>query len=99
MEIKDFQKKIVEYAAKWAKKRNVAPSEQGIFNHLIEEVGELAHQYVNLEQRKQFYDEKEVRDALADTAIQLVTLAHVRGWDIEELILESIKDGEERLKE
>ena len=49
MEVKDLQNKIIELVSKWDKKREVVTSEQEAFTHLIEEVGELARQYVNLQ--------------------------------------------------
>jgi len=99
MEVKEFQDKIIEYASKWAKKRKISPDEQESFTHLIEEVGELARQYVNLRWRKEQYDEKDIEDAIADIAIELVMLAHLRGLNIEEVVLESIKEGEKLLEE
>ena len=99
MEVKDFQNKIIELVSKWDKKRKVVTSEQEAFTHLIEEVGELARQYVNLQQRKKLYDEKEVEDAIGDILVMLVKLAHLRGLDVEEIILKNIKEQEKRLEE
>ena len=92
MEVKDFQNKIIELVSKWDKKRKVVANEQETFTHLIEEVGELARQYVNLQQRKKLYDKKEVEDAIGDILVMVVKLAHIRGLDIEELILKNIKE-------
>ena len=99
MEVKDFQDKIIEFAAKWDKKRGALANEQGTFNHLVEEIGELARQYVNREKRKEQYDEKELENAIGDTMIHLVELAHLRGLNIEELILQVIEEDEKRLEE
>ncbi len=99
MEVKDFQNKIIELVSKWDKKRKVIPNEQGTFTHLIEEIGELARQYVNLEQRKEKYDEKELENAIGDALIQLVHLAHLRGLNIEEVIMKVIEEDEKRLQE
>jgi len=99
MEVKDFQNKIIELVSKWDKKRKVVANEQETFTHLIEEVGELARQYVNLQQRKKLYDKKEVEDAIGDILVMVVKLAHIRGLDIEELILKNIKEGEKLLEE
>ena len=99
MEVKEFQNKIIEYAAKWAKKRKISPDEQESFIHLVQEVGELARQYVNLRWRKEKYNKKEIEDAIGDITIELVMLAHIRGLNIEEVILESIKEGEKLLEE
>ena len=99
MEVKDLQNKIIELVSKWDKKREVVTSEQEAFTHLIEEVGELARQYVNLQQRKKLYDKKEVEDAIGDILVMVVKLAHIRGLDIEELILKNIKEGEKHFEE
>ncbi len=40
--------KIIELVSRWDKKRKVVTNGQEAFTHLIEEVGELARQYVNL---------------------------------------------------
>ena len=99
MEVKDFQNKIIEYMSKWDKKRKVITSEQEIFTHVIEEIGELARQYVNQNERKDRYDEKELEDAIGDIFILLVRLVHLRGLNIEELILKTIKEGEKHFEE
>lgn len=99
MEVKEFQDKILELVSKWDRKRKVMPNEQEAFIHLVEEVGELARQYVNLQQRKDQYNENEIEDAIGDILVMLVKLAHLRGLDIEELILKNIEEQEKRLKE
>ena len=99
MEVKEFQSKIIEFLAKWDKKRKDTPNKQKTFNHLIEEVGELARQYVNEETRKKRYDEKEVEDAIGDIFIQLTRLAQLHGLDIEKTVLKIIKEEEKIFKE
>jgi len=54
---------------------------------------------VNLRWRKEKYNKKEIEDAIGDITIELVMLAHIRGLNIEEVILESIKEGEKLLEE
>ena len=92
MQVKEFHQKIVEFTEKWDKKRNVTPSEKLNFIHLVEEVGELATQYVNQEKRKDQYDEKEVDNAIGDILMQVVELAHLRGLDIEEIVNKIIEE-------
>ena len=98
MEVKEFQNKIIEFLSKWDEKRQDAPTKQKTFTHLIEEVGELARQYVNEETRKERYDEKEVKDAIGDIFMQLTRLAHLHGLDIEEIVLKIIKEEQELFK-
>ncbi|OHA00127.1 MAG: hypothetical protein A3C07_00185 [Candidatus Sungbacteria bacterium RIFCSPHIGHO2_02_FULL_47_11] len=98
MEVKDFQEKIVECVKAWEKKRKVTPDEKAIFIHLVEEVGELAQQYVNREERKDKYNEKELENAIGDILMQLVRLAYSRGLDIENLVSEIIEEESALLK-
>ena len=98
MQVKEFQEKITKFVEKWDKKRNVTPSEKLNFIHLVEEVGELATQYVNQEKRKDQYDEKEVDDAIGDIIMQVVELAHLRGLDIEEIVNKIIEEESPRLE-
>lgn len=97
MEIKEFQKKIIEYVRKWDEKRGKISDEKTTFAHLVEEVGELARQYVNKEIRKDQYDEKEIEDAIFDILVQLIRLADLRNIDMEKLVLDSMKENEKRL--
>lgn len=99
MEVKDFQKKIIEFISAWDKKRKNKPNEQLTFNHLVEEVGELARQYVNRESRKNEFNKKELDDAIGDIFMQLVKLAHLRGLDIEKVVLKIINKEQKLLKE
>ncbi|GEM_PF-3125460 len=98
MEVKELQARIIELMDAWDKKRNTVPNEQLTFNHLVEEVGELAREYVNKEHRKEKYNEKELENAIGDAFIQLVRLAHLRGLDIEEVVLKIIENDKKILK-
>ena len=99
MEVKEFQNKINEFLVKWDKKRKDTPTKEKIFIHLIEEVGELARQYVNEETRKEKYDEEEVEDAIGDIFMQLVKLAKLHDLDIEETVLKIIEREQKCFKE
>lgn len=98
MGIKDFQNKITEFVLAWDKKRNTQPNEQLTFNHIVEEIGELAKEYVNQESRKNKFKKEELDNAIDDSLMQLVTLASLRGLDIENLVLEIINKEQEDLK-
>jgi NTP pyrophosphatase (non-canonical NTP hydrolase) len=87
MTVKEFQKDIIKFLAKWDKKRKNKPTAQKTFVHLVEEIGELARQYVNKDTGRRAYDEKEVEDAIGDILIQLVMLAELHGLDIEKTVL------------
>lgn len=99
MEVKELQQKILELEAKWNKKRNYIPTEQTLFNHLVEEVGELAQQYVNQDQRKDKYSKEELENALGDIMIIVVELAALRGLDVEEILTKIIATETKELEE
>jgi NTP pyrophosphatase (non-canonical NTP hydrolase) len=98
MEVKNFQHQIVEFVATWDKKRNTQPSEQLTFVHIVEEVGELAREYVNQKSRRDKFSEEELNNAIGDALMQLVQLASLRGLDIEDLIMKIIEDEQKLLK-
>ncbi|MDA2922551.1 hypothetical protein MYX07_04785 [Patescibacteria group bacterium AH-259-L07] len=98
MDVKDFQNKIVEFVSAWDKKRNTQPNEQLTFNHLVEEVGELAREYVDQQSRRDKFSEEELDNAIGDAFMQLVKLAHLRGLGIEKLVLKIIEEEQELLK-
>lgn len=86
MEVKEFQKKIVEFLEAWDRKRKTTATEQLAFTHLVEEVGELAREYVSKELRPEYYKEEGVEDAIGDIFMQLIKIAHLRGLDIEAVV-------------
>lgn len=90
MEVRQFQQIIVDFSKKWQKKRSYTATEHFTLIHLVEEVGELARQYVNQAIRKDKFSEEKLNNAIADIFMQLVALAHQRGLDIEELILKTV---------
>ncbi len=98
MTVKELQDLVLEFVAKWDKKRGTVPNEKSNFIHLIEEVGELARQYVNEEKRKDQYDSKEIDNAIADIFMQIVSLAKIRGLDLEELVVNTIKAEAHRVE-
>ena len=98
MEVKEFQKKIANFVAAWDSKRRSSPDEKMVFIHLVEEVGELASQYVSKESRKDQYSKEQLDDGIADALMQLVKLADQRGIDIEDLVLKTMEREEILLK-
>lgn len=97
MEVKELQNKIIEFAKKWAEKQKRELDEQITFNHLIEEIGEIASQYTNKKIRKNKYNKKELNNAIGDSLIHLIELAHINNLDIEKLITEIIKKDSKRI--
>lgn len=99
MEVEEFEKKIIDLNNKWEKKLGVTFTEQTTFNHIVEEVGELARQFVNRDARKDKFNDKEVDDAIGDILFQTFELAHLRGIKVEKLIKDIIEEGSKRLLE
>jgi len=97
MEVKIFQNKIVEFVTAWDRKRNTNPSEQLTFNHLVEEIGELAREYVNQQSRRDKFSDEELNNAIGDAFMQLIKLAHLRGLDIEKVVLKIIEEEQKLL--
>lgn len=92
MEVKELQKKIVEHVEAWDKKRGVLYDEELAFTHLVEEIGEMAHEYISEKARRDEYNADELKNAIGDTLIQLARLANLRGLDIEETVLKILEE-------
>lgn len=98
MEVKNLQKQIVAFMNRWGTARRSPSTKETLFVHLVEEVGELARQYVNKVSRKAQYDEHEVKNAIGDIMMQLVNLADLHGFDVEDVVLEIFREDEPRLR-
>lgn len=98
MEVKEFQKKIVDFVSAWDRKRNVKPSEEAVFIHLVEEVGELAREYVNKTSRKEEFSKAELENAICDILMQTVKLADMHTIDVEQAVLKVIEEEQKLLK-
>ena len=92
MEVKELQKKIVEHVEAWDKKRGVLYNEELAFTHIVEEIGEMAHEYISEKARRDEYNADEFENAIGDTLIQLVRLANLRGLDVEEVVFKILKE-------
>lgn len=97
MKVEELKNKIVKFVSAWGTKRGVKFDEQSVFNHIVEEVGELAREYVNKFERKDKFNEEEFNNAILDSIMQLVYLAHLRNLDLEKSILKVIADEQKRL--
>lgn len=90
MTVQELQAAIVKHIQGWDAKRGVSPTESRTFTHLVEEVGELAREYVSREERPEEYSEAELINGIGDALMQLVFLAHLRGLDIERIVSEIV---------
>lgn len=94
-----MQNGIVRFVSRWNKTRNFTATKEEALFHLVEEVGELAAQFVNRDSGRNAYDEHEVKDAIGDSMMHLVMLANLYGFDLEELVMQIINDQEEMLQQ
>jgi NTP pyrophosphatase (non-canonical NTP hydrolase) len=98
MEVKKLQKKIEELWKEVKRLRKKKRTTEMVFIHLVEEVGELAREFVNKEIRPEKYSEKKLFDAIADILIMAFFLASFYKLDVEELLVKALKEGKKRLK-
>lgn len=98
MEVLNLQKEILKFMSAWDKKRKVRANENDTFIHLVEEVGEIARQYVNRSSRKNKFSNNLLNNAILDALMQLIKLASLRMMNIEKSIIKVIKDEQKLLK-
>ncbi len=99
MEVRGLQKKITQSMQKWDRLRRKRYSKNAAFAHLVEEVGELAEEFVNKERNPKEYRREKLIDALGDIMIYVVLLASIYKVDIEDLLVSILKNDEKRRRE
>ena len=97
METKQLQRKIIEFVDLWKKTRNYQPTEEFNVLHLVEEIGELAKEYVNQKIRPQKFSSDKLDNAIADILFQVIALADSRGLDVEELLVKTMNEDQPRI--
>jgi NTP pyrophosphatase (non-canonical NTP hydrolase) len=65
---------------------------------LVEEVGELAREFVNKERRPEKYSEEKLFDAIADILIMTFFLASLYKLDVEKLLVKTLRESKKKLK-
>jgi NTP pyrophosphatase (non-canonical NTP hydrolase) len=98
MEVKELQKKIEEFWEEVNKLKKKKRTTEMVFIHLVEEVGELAREFVNKKERPGKYSEEKLFDAIADILIMAFFLASLYKLNVEELLVKTLKEGKKRLK-
>ncbi len=96
MEVDKFQEEIAKFIKMWEKKQGFPHSEQTTFNHIVEEVGELAREFVSRDIRKDKFSDEEFDNAIGDSLIHLIALAELRGIKIEKLIMDIVDEDRKR---
>ena len=87
VELSKYQEKIRQIAYE----KNWETDSDQIFNHLVEEIGEVAR-----ELRKQDKSKEETGLEIADSVFLLLKLANEEGIDLEEKLDKKIKEIEDR---
>ncbi|MCD6590993.1 MAG: hypothetical protein J7K72_03395, partial [Candidatus Aenigmarchaeota archaeon] len=94
MDIKTFHKEVEELFNKISDKRGQKHTEEEIFIHLIEEIGEIARQLTNKKIREEKFDHKNLEEEISDSIMFLIYLASLYKIDLEN----SLKKDVEKLK-
>jgi len=94
MNIKVFQKEVEDLFNKISEKRGKKRTEEEIFIHLIEEIGEVARQLTHKKLRKEKFDRKNLEEEISDSILFLTYLASLHKIDLER----SLKKDMEKLR-
>lgn len=93
MNIREIQEQVTHWArANFADKPDGTVDYHKPFMGLVEEVGELSHALLKQEQgiRGPFAEhEDEAKDAVGDIMIYLFHLCGERGWDLEDIVVDT----------
>jgi len=98
MEVKKIQRKIEKFWEEIDRLKGEKYTPEMAFIHLVEEVGELAREFVNKERRPEKYSKEALFDAVGDILIFAFLLASLYKIDVEKLLKKILKEGEERIE-
>jgi NTP pyrophosphatase (non-canonical NTP hydrolase) len=96
MEIEELQKKIMDLIYKMDEKYKCTHDSESTFNHIIEEIGELANQINKPKIRNEQIIKQELSNEIADVVILLIHLASINQIDMENCILHKINELKQR---
>jgi NTP pyrophosphatase (non-canonical NTP hydrolase) len=98
MEVKKLQRKIEKFWEEVDRLKEKKYTPEMAFIHLVEEVGELAREFVNKERRHEKYSKENLIDAIADIFIVAFILASLYKLDVEKLLLKTLNESKKRIK-
>jgi NTP pyrophosphatase (non-canonical NTP hydrolase) len=98
MEVKKLQRKIEEFWEEVDRLKRKKQNPEIVFIHLVEEVGELAREFVNKERRPEKYSEEKLFDAIADILIMTFFLASLYKLDVEKLLVKTLRESKKKLR-
>ena len=90
MDIKEIEKRIVNFANKRASAKNFDLTPQLSYIHLAEEMGEVARQLSNKEIRKDLFNKENLKEEIVDVILEAIILANLCGVDLEKEINKKI---------
>jgi len=98
MEVKKLQEKIEKFWEKVDKLKGRKYTPEIAFCHIVEEVGELAKEFVNKERRPEKYSKEKLIDAIGDIIVCTFLLASLYKLNVEKLLKKILKEGENRIE-
>ena len=72
MDIKEIEKRIVNFANKRASAKNFDLTPQLSYIHLAEEMGEVARQLSNKEIRKDLFNKENLKEEIVDVILEAI---------------------------
>ena len=93
MDVKTFQKEVEKLFNEISNRRKDKDkrTEEEIFIHLIEEIGEIARQLTNKKIRKERFDHKNLEEEISDSILFLTYLASLYKINLENSLRKDIE--------
>jgi NTP pyrophosphatase (non-canonical NTP hydrolase) len=96
METRELQRQITDLVYKMDEKYKCVHNTESTFNHIIEEIGELAKEVNKPKIRNQQIIKQEISNEIADVMILLIHLASINQIDMENCIVHKIQELKQR---
>ncbi len=96
METEELQRKIIDLMYKMDEKYKCTHNTESTFNHIIEEIGELAKEINKPKIRNEQIIKQELSNEIADVLILLIHLASINEINIENSILHKMQELKQR---
>jgi len=90
MDIKEIEKRIVDFAKKRAAAKNFDLTPELSYIHLTEELGEVARQLSNEKMRPDLFDKENLKEEIVDVILESIILANLCELDLDKEISKKI---------
>jgi NTP pyrophosphatase (non-canonical NTP hydrolase) len=90
MDIKEIEKRIMDFAKKRASAKNFDLTPELSYIHLTEELGEVARQLSNKKIRPNLFDEANLKEEIVDIILEAIILANICEVDLDKEISQKI---------